>query len=90
MKVLPTAALKLERIHRQGLRTALGVPNGTKNVKVYEEAQALPLPLITSRQLLLQMLRLEETPAGLSLIHRLSRRPLSRLSLSLRTLRHLG
>ncbi|KAG0428004.1 hypothetical protein HPB47_024991, partial [Ixodes persulcatus] len=78
--------LKLERIHRQGLRTALGVPRGTSNLKVYEEARALPLPLMASQHLLLQMLRLEETTAGLSLLRRITRRPLSRFGISLRTL----
>ncbi|KAG0418697.1 hypothetical protein HPB47_004654 [Ixodes persulcatus] len=55
---------KLERLHRAGLRTSLGVPRSAKNKRAYEEARSLPSHLQASQRLLLQILRLGETHPG--------------------------
>lgn len=89
MRLSPTDSQALERIHRQGLRTCLGVPTSTKNEKVYEEARALTLPLLATKCLLRQIIRLGTTPAGRNLLHRLTTRQNSRFYISWKTLQHL-
>lgn len=90
MKLSRSDSELLERIHRRGLRTSLGVPSSTRNDLVYIEAQALPLPLLATQRLLLQKLRLHETATGRSLLQRLAKRTSSRFHISLQTLKHLG
>ncbi|XP_040073105.1 uncharacterized protein LOC120845332 [Ixodes scapularis] len=90
MDLLPSQADKLERLHRAGLRTSLGVPRSAKNERVYEEARSLPLHLQASQRLLLQVIRLGETHPGQSLIKRLRTRTQSKLSLATKTLAALG
>lgn len=58
--ILSTPAPELERIHRQGLWTALCVPRGTSNLRLYKEAQALPVPLFASQRVLLQIIHLKQ------------------------------
>ncbi|XP_040066226.1 uncharacterized protein LOC120839895 [Ixodes scapularis] len=90
MDLLPSQADKLERLHRAGLRTSLGVPRSAKNQRVYEEARSLPLHLQASQRLLLQVIRLGETHPGQSLIKRLRTRTQSKFSLATKTLAALG
>lgn len=88
MNLLPTARKSPERLHRNELRVALGVPKCDLNIPVYTEAQALLLPLIATQRLLLQcaLIRLGETFAGCSLLGKLWSRPLSLFAISFYTL----
>lgn len=90
MDLLPSQAKKLERLHRAGLRTSLGVPRSAKNERVYEEARSLPLHLQASQRLLQQIIRLGETHPGQALIKRLRTRTQYKLSCATQTLVELG
>lgn len=81
---------RIERLHRNGLGADLGVPECARNSFVYEEAQALSLSLISTRRLLLQLLRLGETNAGSAIIARLGCHLLSHFAVTVTTLRYLG
>ncbi|KAM7282239.1 uncharacterized protein ISCGN_025621 [Ixodes scapularis] len=90
IKLSSTDSQMLECIHRQGLRTCLGVPRSTKNENVYKEACAFNLPLLATKSLLSQHVRLSTTPAGRDLLRRLKTRQQSRLHITGQTLQHLG
>lgn len=89
-KLSESSRTALERIHLRGLKNTIGVPLFTKNVATYAESTALPLPLLATKQLLLQVTRLQKTRSGRALLSRLRRRPHSRFTATLRTHKLLG
>ncbi|XP_064456871.1 uncharacterized protein LOC135367500 [Ornithodoros turicata] len=59
-----SALESLELLHRRGLKLALGLPPGARNVALYAEAAALPLQLRATQHLLNQLTRLNRTTTG--------------------------
>ncbi|XP_064470201.1 uncharacterized protein LOC135384951 [Ornithodoros turicata] len=80
-----SALESLELLHRRGLKLALGLPPGARNVAVYAEAAALPLQLRATQHLLNQLTRLNRTTTGRALLQRLRDRQRSRFSWTLFT-----
>ncbi|XP_064485866.1 uncharacterized protein LOC135398386 [Ornithodoros turicata] len=80
-----SALESLELLHRRGLKLALGLPPGARNVAVYAEAAALPLQLRATQHLLNQLTRLNRTTTGRALLQRLRDRQRSRFSCTLFT-----
>ncbi|XP_064485972.1 uncharacterized protein LOC135398500 [Ornithodoros turicata] len=80
-----TALESLELLHRRGLKLALGLPPGARNVAVYAEATTLPLQLRATQHLLNQLTRLNRTATGRALLQRLRDRQRSRFSCTLFT-----
>ncbi|KAG0421471.1 hypothetical protein HPB47_002637 [Ixodes persulcatus] len=64
MSPSPTDLEGLEQLHRQGLRTALGIPKAAKNNLVLHEAGLEPLERQSWERSLFQLARLSTTPPG--------------------------
>lgn len=71
----------IERIHLRGLKSVIGVPISNRNVATYAEVPALPLTLLGTRQLLLQLTLLQKTKAGRALLGRLQKDSIPALEL---------
>ncbi|XP_064463817.1 uncharacterized protein LOC135374819 [Ornithodoros turicata] len=80
-----TALESLELLHCRGLKLALRLPPGARNVAVYAEAAALPLQLRATQHLLNQLTRLNRTTTGRALLQRLRDRQRSCFSFTLFT-----
>ncbi|XP_064475492.1 uncharacterized protein LOC135389362 [Ornithodoros turicata] len=80
-----TALESLELLHRRGLKLALALPPGTRNVAVYAEAAALPHQLRATQPMLNQLTRLNRTTTGRALLQCLRDRQRSRFSCTLFT-----
>lgn len=81
---------RLEVIHRQGLRTTIGVHQATNCEKLYRETEASTVRLLATERLLHHIIRLSTTRAGMYFLRRLSRRTKSHFHACFNTLSVLG
>ncbi|KAM7298513.1 hypothetical protein ISCGN_019108 [Ixodes scapularis] len=74
MSPSPTDLERLEQVHRQGLRTALGIPKATKNTLVLQEAGLELLERQSWGRSLFQLARLSSTHPGRWFLRRIQGR----------------
>lgn len=76
---------RINRIHRRGLRLAIGVPAGTTNDSLYTECSTLPIQLQVTERLLCQINRLYTTSSGTKIVNQIAQRRHSRYNATLTT-----
>ncbi|KAM7307464.1 hypothetical protein ISCGN_011100 [Ixodes scapularis] len=74
MSPSPTDLERLEQLHRQGLRTALGIPKAAKNTLVLQEARLESLERQSWERSLFQLARLSTTHPGRWFLRRIQGR----------------
>lgn len=67
--------LKLERVHRAGIKLALGVPMSTSTSEIYAEVSSVPIADIAHERAIFQLLRLHMSKPGRRILHRISKKP---------------
>lgn len=75
----PSNMRMLDRIHRAGIKHALGVPKGTNTILVHRESGVLPLESLSRITLDNQLIRLHTTITGVDILLKMDKRKQSRL-----------